>query len=143
MLPPMPRRAVTLPELLLVVVILGILSGMGLPRVAAAAHRAALRSARGELLRALDAGRGAAIRLGQPVDIVAADGTLQVRPVGAATPVWQVPDPLHAGIALSGLATPIRFGPSGIATGVANRTLRLRKGADTVQVVVSRLGRVR
>ena len=139
----MSRRAVTLAELLLVVVLLAILADIGLPRLASAAHRAALRNARAEVLRALDVGRGAAIRLGQPVDIVAVDGLVRVHPVGAGAPVWQVPAPERTGVTLSGLTTPIRFGPSGIAMGVANRTLRLRKGSDTLEVVVSRLGRVR
>jgi prepilin-type N-terminal cleavage/methylation domain-containing protein len=139
----MNRRAVTLPELLLVLVMLGVLTGIGAPRLADAADRAALRTARGQLLRAPDASRGAAIRLGQPVDLVATDGELLVAPSAGGAPVWRVPGPDHLGVTLSGLSIAIRFGPSGIATGVSNRTIRLRKGGDTMQVIVSRLGRVR
>lgn len=139
----MNRRAMTLPELLLTVVLLGILAAIGVPRLAATADHAALRATRSQLLRALDAGRGAAVRLGRPVEVVAADGALTVAQSTELAPLWQSPGPGHLGVTLTGLSTPIRFGPSGITTGVANRTLRLRKGGDTVEVVVSRLGRIR
>ena len=139
----MSRRGFTLPELLLVVVLLGILAATGVPHLVSAADRAALRVGRGDLLRALDAARGAAIRLGQPVELLSANGALLVDPVGDTPPAWRIAAPEASGVSLTGLATPIRFAPSGIATGVANRTLRLRKGTDTMEVVVSRLGRVR
>lgn len=139
----MSRRAFTLPELLLVLVLLGILASIGMPRLLAAADRGALRSARAGLLQALDAARGAAIRLGQPVELITAEGALLADPVGSDPPTWRIPAPEASGVTLTGLGTPIRFGASGIATGVSNRTLRLHKGADTMAVVVSRLGRVR
>jgi Tfp pilus assembly protein FimT len=138
----MNRRAVTLAELLLVVVLIGIGLGIAAPRVAAIADRAALRTARADLLRALDATRGAAIRLGHPAELVLAGSMLQVHGP-EVPPLWRIPAPEHAGVELLGLTTPIRFGPSGIAMGVANRTLRLRRGDDTLEVVLSRLGRVR
>jgi len=137
----MPRRAVTLAELLLVVVLIGVLLAIGIPRVVSVADRAALRAARGDLLRSLDAARGAAIRRGQPIDLVSSGGMLQLRDGAAA--VWQLPAPERFGVVLQGLATPIRFGPSGIATGASNRTLRLHRGKDTLTVILSRLGRIR
>lgn len=139
----MPRRAVTLPEMLLMLLLLGLLAGIGVPRIAGAANRAALRSSRAELLRALDAARGAAIRLGHPVEVLGADSGLVVAEVEGPAPIWRIPSPAELGVALQGLGSPIRFGPAGIATGASNRTLRLHRGADTVAVVVSRLGRVR
>jgi prepilin-type N-terminal cleavage/methylation domain-containing protein len=139
----MTRRAVTLPELLAVLVLTGILLAIGVPRVLSVANRASLRSARGEVLRALDAGRGAAIRLGQPVEMVATFGALQILPANGSPALWQTPGPGQLGVAVTGLTTPIRFGPSGIATGASNRTIRLGKGSDTMVVIVSRLGRVR
>jgi prepilin-type N-terminal cleavage/methylation domain-containing protein len=139
----MPRRGVTLPELLAVLVLTGLLLAIGAPRLLGVADRASLRSARGEVLRALDAGRGAAIRLGQPVEVVATSGALQVLPASGNPVLWQSPGPEDFGVTVTGLTTPIRFGPSGIATGASNRTIRLRKGGDTMVVIISRLGRVR
>ena len=139
----MNRRAVTLPELLLVVVLISILTGIGVPRLTATANRAALRQARHQVVRGLDASRGAAVRLGQPVDLSVVEGGLVITQAADPAPIWQAPGPGLAGVALTGLVTPIRFGPSGITTGASNRTLRLRKGGDSLDVVVSRLGRVR
>jgi prepilin-type N-terminal cleavage/methylation domain-containing protein len=137
----MPRRAVTLAELLLVVVLIGVLLAIGIPRVVSVADRAALRAARSNLLRSLDAARGTAIRRGQPIDLISSGGMLQLH--DGTGPLWQLPGPEGLGVVLQGLATPIRFGPSGIATGAANRTLRLHRGKDTMMVILSRLGRIR
>lgn len=139
----MQRRAVTLPELLLVVVLLGLLAATGAPRLITTRDRAALRTARADLLRSLDAARGAAIRLGRPVDLTTADGALQLDPAGSDPPIWRLPAPEASGVTLNGLSSPIRFGPSGIAMGVSNRTLRLLRGGDTLEVILSRLGRIR
>lgn len=139
----MSRRAVTLPELLLVVVLLGILTGVGSTRLVATANGAALREAKAQLLRALDAARGAAIRLGQPVELRSEGGALQLITGPGPVTIWQIPGPSRLGVTLQGLASPIRFGAAGVAIGASNRTLHLRRGGDTVEVVLSRLGRIR
>jgi prepilin-type N-terminal cleavage/methylation domain-containing protein len=139
----MTKRGVTLPELLLVVVLLLLAVGIAVPRVAGAIDRAALRTARSDVLRALDAARGAAIRLGHPVDLEHGHGALRLTLATGDTITWHVPAPEQSGVALRGLATPIRFGPSGNATGVSNRTLLLSRGDDTLALVLSRLGRIR
>jgi Tfp pilus assembly protein FimT len=136
-------RAVTLVELLLVLVLLGLLVAIGVPRLAAASDRAALRQARGTVLRALDAARGAAIRLGQPVELVASGGVLRIDTSSSAPAIWVQGTGDTHGVSWHGLVTPIRFGPSGIAVGVSNRTVQLGRGGDTLVVVVSRLGRIR
>ena len=138
------RRGMTLPELLLVVVLLGIIMAVGAPHLVATANGGVLRETRADLLRALDAARGAAIRLGQPVELTRASGVLQLHStITGPEAIWQVPDPGAHGVALQGLTAPIRFGAAGLATGAANRTLRLRRGTDTVVVILSRLGRIR
>jgi len=140
----MSRRGATLPELLLALLILAILTAIAVPRLAALLDAAAVRAARGDLLVALDAARGAALRLGADVEL-RDDGLrrtlVPVLPDSAAA--WTGPAASRHGVALGGLATPIIFGPAGIAVGASNRTLTLSRGSVTMTVVLSRLGRVR
>jgi prepilin-type N-terminal cleavage/methylation domain-containing protein len=138
----MTRRGVTLTELLLVLTLLGVMLAASVPRIASALDGAQLRQARSELLGALDASRGAAIRLGAPVLVSGNSGLVRVSTTDSAT-IWQRHLAPSTPLRLAGLETPIRFGPAGIAVGVANRTLRLAGRNDTLTVVLSRLGRIR
>ena len=137
----MRPRGMTLIELLLVLAILGTVALMAAPRLSAVRDRAALRVARSALLEALDAARGAAVRLDGPVAVTTEAERLVIRSDTTVLRSW--PEPGRSGVTLSGLATPIRFGPAGLATGASNRTLRLSRGGDTLSVVLSRLGRIR
>ncbi|HRP08784.1 MAG TPA: GspH/FimT family pseudopilin [Gemmatimonadales bacterium] len=137
----MRPRGVTLIELLLVLGILGIMALMAAPRLGSLRNRAALRISLGVLLESLDAARGAAVRLGGGITLAEESGHLVIRADTALLRSW--PEPGRSGVNLSGLATPIRFGPAGLATGASNRTLRLSRGGDTLSVVLSRLGRIR
>ncbi len=140
----MPPRGVTLIELLLVLVLLAILSGIAVPRVVTVLDRAALRTETAGVVLALDAARGAALRLGTVTRLTLADSSYRVdasMPGENVTP-WQAAGPLLRGIRLTGTGPPILFAPSGIAMGAANRTLLLSKGTVTRRVVVSRLGRL-
>ncbi len=140
----MPRRGTTLLDLLLTLVVIGILLATSLPRMAALRDAAAVRAARADLLIALDAARGAALRLGTEVEL-RDDGQqrLLIPALTDSTPAWVGPAASRHGVTLTGLTRPIAFGPAGIAIGAANRTLRLRRGTITMAVVLSRLGRVR
>lgn len=138
----MTRRGVTLTELMLALTLLGVMLAAGIPRFANAIDGAQLRHARSELLGALDASRGAAIRLGAPVVVSGDHGLVRVATTDSAT-VWQRNLAPATPLRLAGLEAPIRFGPAGITVGVANRTLRLAGRNDTVRVVISRLGRIR
>jgi type IV fimbrial biogenesis protein FimT len=139
------RRGTTLLELLLALTMLGILLAIGATRVAAVVDAARVRVVTAQLVGAIEAARGSAIRLGGNVTLHLDDARWQVRrPLGADTIiVWQLPGHQHAGVTLSGAGAPIRFGPAGLATGVANRTFQLSRGVVTRSVVLSRLGRVR
>ncbi len=137
----MKPRGVTLIELLLVLAILAIVALIAAPRLGSARDRAALRAARGVVLAGLDAARGAAVRLGGSVALGDSAGLLRVQ--SDTTTVWSSAELGRLGVSLTGLGTPIRFGPAGLATGASNRTLRLSRGTDTMSVVLSRLGRIR
>lgn len=135
-------RGTTLLELLLVLCLLALLATLAVARVATAADRAAVEAAR--VRGALEAARGAGLRLGTVAALQFGAGAWEVRAVvqGVETTAWRAAG-TSAGITLEGGGDPIRFGPSGLAVGVSNRTLRIRRGEVTRDVVVSRLGRVR
>jgi Tfp pilus assembly protein FimT len=141
----MRPRGVTLLELLLLVTLLGIVTAIAVPSLRHGADRLAVRAARIEALRALDVARGTALRLGSPIEVTERGDRWVVRTHAGSdsTPLWSAPGAAHHGVTVVGLGAPIAFGASGVAIGVANRTLRLQRGQAGVAVVLSRLGRIR
>lgn len=141
----MTRRGHSLLELLLVVVLLGILAAIALPSLRNATDRAAVRAARQELLRTLDAARGAAIRHGTASAVhLRGDQWVVFDPADADSSAMHTANgPGHFGVGMSGAGAPIAFGPAGIAVGAANRTVTLSRGDAAATVVLSRLGRIR
>lgn len=137
-------RGTTLLELLLMLCLLALLATLAVARVATAADRAAVAVEAARVRGALEAARGAGLRLGTVAALQFGAGAWEVRAVvqGVETTAWRAAG-TSAGITLEGSGDPIRFGPSGLAVGVSNRTLRIRRGEVSRDVVVSRLGRVR
>lgn len=137
-------RGVTLPELLLALVVLGLLSLMALPRLAAVMSANALRHEATQLVAALDAARTTAVRVGAPSTLTLGDSSYVVAGglPGDSVRTWRIAGPATRGVRLSGAGAPIRFGAAGLAIGVANRTLTLTRAGSSRRVVVSRLGRI-
>ncbi len=137
-------RGVTLLELLLTMVLLGLLAGLGLPRLGAVASAAALRHEATELVVALDAARIEAIRFGGVTRLTLSDSSyrLELAVGGDTTLRWQHDGPRVRGVQLSGGGAPIQFGAAGLAVGVSNRTLVLTRRGVSRRVVISRLGRI-
>jgi len=137
-------RGVTLPELLLALVVVGLLSLIALPKLAAVTSANALRHEATQLVAALDAARTAAIRVGAPSTLTLSDSSYTVVGglPGDSVHAWRIPGPATRGVRLTGAGGPIRFGASGLAIGVANRTLTLTRGSNSRRVVLSRLGRI-
>lgn len=140
----MPRTGTTLLELALVIVILGILAAIAVPRITLIADEAAVRHQAHRLVGALDAARGAGIRLGTPAGLTVGTARLTVAASvgGVPTTVWDAPGPTDEGVSVSGAGAPIMFGPAGLAVGASNRTIVLSRGAASRRVVISRLGRI-
>ena len=104
----------------------------------------AVHAETGSIVSALDAARGAALRLGTVTRLTLSDSGYQVEATVARDDLtaWRGAGPAHRGVHLAGAGRPILFAPSGIAMGASNRTLILSKGAVSRRVVVSRLGRL-
>lgn len=142
------RRGVTLVELLIVLVIMGLLAGILIPSSAALTDRLAVEH---EAARLVTAYRSAwiAARMQQRLALLRiSPDTLAIRTVGGAGApdtllAWIGPGPQAAGVALLSPAHTAVFGPDGLGMGLANSTHVLGKGSARRRVVVSRLGRVR
>ena len=137
-------RGVTLLELLLVLVLVGILAGLAIPRLGAVASAAALRHEATELVVALDAARLDAIRFGAVDSLTLSDSSyrLELLADGDTTLRWQHAGAGTRGVQLSGGGAPIHFGAAGLAVGVSNRTLTFTRLGASRRVVISRLGRI-
>lgn len=133
----------TLTELAIVLAMLGILLGVGLPRVLHLRDRLAVRSAAAELKAALGYARNLAQMQARVVAIrfdtarantitVAAPDTLQFRMLG-----------VEHGVTLSVTRDSIAYGPSGRGYGAANTSIIISRGMAANTTFVSRLGRVR
>ncbi|MGH7524834.1 MAG: GspH/FimT family pseudopilin [Gemmatimonadales bacterium] len=138
------RSGLVLLELLVVMVLIGLLAAVALPDLASAMDRAAVREETLRVVAALDAARGAAVRLGGEVALTLADSAYQVTAVsGSDTTVpWRRPGPLTRGTTLGGGGAPLHFGPAGLAMGASNRTIVVARGSAVRRIVISRLGRI-
>ena len=137
------RPGQTLPELVVVLAMIGVLSGIAVPNVSAARDRAVVRDGATELVAVLDAARAAAQRRGVPA-VAAFDapgGTARVIVERDTILVHQLGAEL--GVSLRTSRDSVVYGPSGRGYGAANTTLIVARGAAEDTVTVSRLGRVR
>ncbi len=138
------RTGYSLPELLVVVIIIGILTAFGVPALVGIADAAAVRAEAGRVVAALDAARGFAVRLDVVTSLSMSDSAYEVTAIVGADTVtpWRKRGPAARGVTLVVPGRSVLFGPSGVGMGVSNRTIVLSRGRASRQVVVSRLGRI-
>lgn len=137
------RRGVSLLELVLVLVIIGIMLAIALPQVSAYADRLAVDRAALDIVGAHRRARITAILRSQVVELRVGAAELSIRSRGDTTYLWRADGPAASHVALAGPIRTLTFSPVGITAGLSNASFRLTRGAITRTVVVSRLGRVR
>lgn len=137
------RRGLTLPELLLVIVIAGLMMAIALPGIQAFRDRLMVTEEVQRLVSAHRRARVAAILQSQPVVLAVSADSLSIRTEEGHDVVWTAAGPLSHGVALAGGEHHFFFSPVGITTGVSNASLTLSRGNATKTIVISRLGRVR
>ena len=137
------RTGVSLPELVLVLALGGILVAITVPPLAGALDRIEVHAAANHIVAAHQRARLMAVTRSQVIVLSVDSAALTIRPRNAATPLWSEPGPSASGVALAGSTRLFTFSPEGYSVGLSNATLRLRRGSATRTVVVSRLGRVR
>jgi prepilin-type N-terminal cleavage/methylation domain-containing protein len=137
------RRGITLPELILVLAILGVLTGIAVPRVQRLSDSLAVQQAALEIVSAHSRARMSAVLQSRVLELSIRADTLAIRVPGSPENLWHSPGPAAQGVALTGPTHALWFSPVGLTFGLSNGTYRLSRGSATRSVVVSRLGRVR
>ena len=138
------RRGLTLTELLVVLVIIAIVAAIAAPRIATIADAAAVRDETIRLVGAVDATRGAAVRLDNVASLTITATSYRATVIDGSDTViaWAQSGPATSGVSITGAGTPMTFGPAGLAMGVSNRTMTLSKGTAQRRVVLSKFGRL-
>lgn len=137
------QRGATLPEIIIALCVLAIVTAVAGLRVGDFRDRSSVRRADGETVATFAAARrwslSRSVRTAVSIDTAAATlvvrsygDTVLLRRLGASHGVW-----------LSASRDSMAYAPNGLGYGASNLTLVLRRGAAAETVVVSRLGRVR
>jgi Tfp pilus assembly protein FimT len=137
------RAGTTIVELMLTVVLMGIMSAVGLPRVRATLDRLSVRGAKQDVVFALAAARSVAIRRGDYAAFSADPHSGHVRVRLGGETVIDRELTARRGVSISASRESVTFAPSGLGYGAANTTIVLRRGGAADTIVTSRLGRVR
>lgn len=143
----MGNRGVTLMELLVVIVLIGVMAGLAMPRIGTAITEQNVRSARNAVVMMHAKARSTAIQRsrrtvlwfdGNKVIIRSQDPmTLDVDTVG-------VPDDLREkyGVTLLSSRDSLVFDPRGLGTETSNTMVTVRKSTFADSVIVTSIGRV-
>ena len=137
------RAAFTLPELLVVLLVLSILLGLAVTRISAAADRTAVRSAAADAAVVFETARNAAIyrRVPVTVRIDSLRGAVEAR---VDTSVLLRRDlTIGYGVRISASRDSMAFDARGLGMGAANLSLVARRGRAVDTLFLSRLGRIR
>ena len=137
------RNAFTLPELMLVLAVVGILVGIAIPSLSQAVNRIEVHAAAAHLIAAHQRARMMAVVKGQVLTLAIDSAALSIAQRGSSTVLWTEPGPAASGVSLPGPTRRFTFAPEGFTLGLSNASLHLVRGAATRTVVFSRLGRVR
>jgi len=139
------RRGLTLAELLVVLAILAVVTAVTLPRLAGFRDWIAVDTAAQEVITAIAVARSAAVMQGTRSRAVIAADSLRIDrwSEGAWADVHRWPGPDRHGVTLEVSTPVVVFEPIGIAWGLSNTTVVLRRGTRLATITVSRLGRVK
>lgn len=138
------RRGFTLIELAMVLVVIGVLTGLAGPRVAAYVDWLAVNRAEAETAAFYNRARIAAVYRAVRVRIAfAGDSLIAIAEGSVDSILGSTPGPERHGVALVASRAEIRLYPNGLGLGAANTKLVFRRGAAADSLTISRLGRIR
>jgi prepilin-type N-terminal cleavage/methylation domain-containing protein len=139
------RRGLTLAELMVVLAILAMVMAVTLPRLAGVRDWIAVDAAAQEVTAAISVARSAAVMQGtRSRTVIAADSLRIDRWQGDSWgDLQRWPGPDRHRVALEVSNPVVVFDPIGLASGLSNTKVVLRRGTHVATLTVSRLGRVK
>jgi len=139
------RRGTSLPELVVVTALTGLVAAVAVPSVRHAMDRRAVELAIQQVGGAHLEARLYSVRTGRPALLLLSADSMVLRTAfaGETTVVWRKTGPRSYGVEVTGNARTLRFIPTGYTIGGSNISYTITKGAARRRVVISRLGRVR
>jgi len=138
------RRGFTIVELVVVMAMIGTLTGLLAPRWGALRDRLAVDRATREVASFYQTARYGAIMRAQSVRIEFGAVSLRAVYEGVRDSTFLLrPGPSRLGVTLDASRPVIRISPNGIGYGAANTRLVLSRGASADTLTTSRLGRLK
>lgn len=142
-----PRGGYTLAELLIVIVIMGIVASIAVPRLSGMIRNLSARSAVSKVVSDLTLARTQAVREGRTVSLrVVSAGSYRVTLDNGATPIRTIKTVDVSGtqknISLEPTNTVISFDPRGMLRPGSGDRLVVKRGTSTDSVSISAVGRV-
>ncbi len=139
------RRGFSLAELAVVLAIVGVITALALPRWKELLDWVAVDRTAVEVSTALAVTRNAAVLGSTRARLRIADDSLRIdrRESGTWQPYTRWAGPAARGVALEVSNPDIVFLPTGLAWGLSNTRVTLRRGVRSAVVTVSRVGRVK
>jgi prepilin-type N-terminal cleavage/methylation domain-containing protein len=137
------RRAFTLPEVLLVLAVTGLLFALAIPPLARTLDGIEVDAAATQLIAAHQRARMMSIARSEVLVLSIDSDQLGIYQRDGRALLWAEPGPAASRVTLAGAPNQFTFSPEGLTLGLSNATLQLSRGASRRTVVISRLGRVR
>jgi len=139
------RRGYSLPELMMVVAIVGLLTALALPPSRRLLEGLAVENGARQIRAAHFRARMHAVAFGRTTLLDLGADTIRIRSISGTdtTLTWQSAGPAADGLTLTGPAHPLIYSPLGVTMGLSNGTWHLSYGTASRDVIVSRLGRLR
>ena len=137
------RVGTTLPELVVVLTVVGVLAAVATLRVGSLRDRMSVRSATTETVATFATARRWSISRAARTAVLInqTDATIAVQSFADTIAYRRLRD-VH-GVTITASRDSMAYAPNGLGYGASNLTLILRRGAAAETLVVSRLGRVR
>jgi prepilin-type N-terminal cleavage/methylation domain-containing protein len=139
------RRGVSLPELVVVLAVLAVVTAITLPRLVGLLDWIAVDAAARDVTASIAIARNAAVMKGVRSRAVIATDSLRLdRWLGDTWgPLLRWPGPSDHGVSLDVSNPAVVFDPMGLGWGVSNTSVVLRRGDRVATITVSRVGRVK
>lgn len=143
----MNQRGVTLIELLIVIVLIGIMAGFGFPRLGDAITKQNVRSARTLFVGVHAKARATAIQRGSQTQLILSGGRVTIQSTNPVTNAVQQVGNVEDlgeryGVTVQPSAVTLTFDARGIGRETTETTISITKGSYGSRIVISPVGRV-